>query len=130
MEKWDAYGPRREKLGYELLRGQPLPRGVRHLVAHMLYYNGKGQVLLQRRSESRPLAPGYRATADLTGEKIGKKIRLAQMEKIPYMLVVGDRDMAEQTVSVRHRAEGDLGAMSFDAFAALLKDVVDSKARK
>ncbi len=73
---------------------------------------------------------GYRATADLTGEKIGKKIRLAQMEKIPYMLVVGDRDMAEQTVSVRHRAEGDLGAMSFDAFAALLKDVVDSKARK
>lgn len=39
MEKWDAYGPRREKLGYELLRGQPLPRGVRHLVAHMLYYN-------------------------------------------------------------------------------------------
>ena len=73
---------------------------------------------------------GYRATADLTGEKIGKKICLAQMEKIPYMLVVGDRDMAEQTVSVRHRAEGDLGAMSFDAFAALLKDVVDSKARK
>ena len=73
---------------------------------------------------------GYRATADLTGEKIGKKIRLAQMEKIPYMLVVGDRDMAEQTVSVRHRAEGDLGAMSFDAFAALLKDVVDSKAKK
>ena len=73
---------------------------------------------------------GYRATADLTGEKIGKKIRLAQMEKIPYMLVVGDRDMADQTVSVRHRAEGDLGAMSFDAFAALLKDVVDSKARK
>ena len=73
---------------------------------------------------------GYRATADLTGEKIGKKIRLAQMEKIPYMLVVGDRDMAEQTVSVRHRADGDLGAMSFDAFAALLKDVVDSKARK
>ena len=72
---------------------------------------------------------GYRATADLTGEKIGKKIRLAQME-IPYMLVVGDRDMAEQTVSVRHRAEGDLGAMSFDAFAALLKDVVDSKAKK
>ena len=57
MEKWDAYGPRREKLGYELLRGEMLPRGVRHLVAHMLYYNGKGQVLLQRRSESRPIAP-------------------------------------------------------------------------
>ena len=73
---------------------------------------------------------GFRVEVDYRNEKIGKKIRLAQMEKIPYMLVVGDRDMAEQTVSVRHRAEGDLGAMSFDAFAALLKDVVDSKARK
>ncbi len=73
---------------------------------------------------------GYRAEADITGEKIGKKIRLAQMDKVPYMLVVGDRDMAENTVSVRHRAEGDLGAMSFDSFAALLKDVVDTKAKK
>ena len=73
---------------------------------------------------------GYRAEADITGEKIGKKIRLAQMDKVPYMLVVGDRDMAENTVSVRHRAEGDLGAMSFDSFAALLKDVVNSKAKK
>ena len=73
---------------------------------------------------------GYRAEEDITGEKIGKKIRLAQMDKVPYMLVVGDRDMAENTVSVRHRAEGDLGAMSFDSFAALLKDVVDSKAKK
>ncbi len=73
---------------------------------------------------------GYRAEADMTSEKIGKKIRLAQMDKVPYMLVVGDRDMAENTVSVRHRAEGDLGAMSFDSFAALLKDVVDSKAKK
>ena len=46
------------------------------------------------------------------------------------ILKFGDRDMAENTVSVRHRAEGDLGAMSFDSFAALLKDVVDSKAKK
>ena len=46
------------------------------------------------------------------------------------MLIVGDRDMADQTVSVRHRAEGDLGAMSFDAFVALLKEVVDTKAKK
>ena len=64
-------------------------------------------------------AAGLRVETDLRNEKIGFKIREAQMEKIPYMLVVGDRDMAEQTVSVRHRAEGDLGAMSFDAFAAL-----------
>ena len=46
------------------------------------------------------------------------------------MLVVGDRDMENGTVSPRHRAEGDLGAMSFDEFAALLKEVVDTKAKK
>ena len=52
------------------------------------------------------------------------------MEKIPYMLIVGDRDIEAGTVSPRHRADGDLGAMSLDAFAATLKDVVDSKAQK
>ncbi|MBQ9854556.1 MAG: threonine--tRNA ligase [Clostridia bacterium] len=75
-------------------------------------------------------ALGFRAEADVTGNKIGKKIRDAQLEKIPYMLIVGDRDMADGTVSVRHRAEGDLGAMSFDAFSALLKEVVDNKEKK
>ncbi|MBR3929003.1 MAG: threonine--tRNA ligase [Clostridia bacterium] len=75
-------------------------------------------------------ALGFRAEADVTGNKIGKKIRDAQLEKIPYMLIVGDRDMADGTVSVRHRAEGDLGAMSFDAFAQLLKEVVDNKEKK
>jgi len=73
---------------------------------------------------------GYRAEANTASDKIGKKIREGQLEKIPYMLIVGDRDMADQTVSVRHRAEGDLGAMSFDAFTALLKEVVDTKAKK
>ena len=73
---------------------------------------------------------GFRAEANIADDKIGKKIREAQMEKVPYMLIVGDRDMAENTVSVRHRAEGDLGAMSFDDFKALLKDVVDTKAKK
>ncbi|MGM9662554.1 MAG: His/Gly/Thr/Pro-type tRNA ligase C-terminal domain-containing protein, partial [Oscillospiraceae bacterium] len=73
---------------------------------------------------------GYRVTVDYRNEKIGRKIRDAQVEKIPYMVVVGDRDMENGTVSPRHRADGDLGAMSFEAFAALLKDVVDSKAKK
>ena len=73
---------------------------------------------------------GYRVEVDYRNEKIGKKIREAQLEKVPYMLVVGDRDMENGTVSPRHRADGDLGAMSFDEFAALLKDVVDSKAKK
>ena len=73
---------------------------------------------------------GYRVEVDYRNEKIGKKIREAQLEKVPYMLVVGDRDMENGTVSPRHRADGDLGAMSFEDFAALLKDVVDSKAKK
>ena len=75
-------------------------------------------------------AMGFRVEVDYRNEKIGKKIREAQLDKIPYMLVVGDRDMENGTVSPRHRAEGDLGAMSFEDFTALLKDVVDSKAKK
>ncbi|MCI9506992.1 MAG: threonine--tRNA ligase [Oscillospiraceae bacterium] len=75
-------------------------------------------------------AQGFRVEVDGRNEKIGKKIREAQLEKIPYMLVVGDRDMEAGTVSVRHRAEGDLGAMSLDAFSALLRQVVDTKEKK
>lgn len=75
-------------------------------------------------------ADGYRVTVDARNEKIGKKIREGQLEKIPYMLVVGDRDMENKTVSPRNRTEGDMGAMSFEAFEAILKDVVDSKAKK
>ncbi len=75
-------------------------------------------------------AEGSRVEVDLRNEKTGKKIRDAQMEKIPYMLVVGDRDIENNTVSPRHRSEGDLGAMSYDDFSKLLKEVVDSKALK
>ena len=75
-------------------------------------------------------ALGFRVEVDYRNEKIGKKIREAQLEKIPYMVVVGDRDMENGTVSPRHRADGDLGAMSMADFTALLKDVVDSKAKK
>ena len=75
-------------------------------------------------------ALGFRVEVDYRNEKIGKKIREAQLDKIPYMVVVGDRDMENGTVSPRHRADGDLGAMSMEDFTALLKDVVDSKAKK
>ncbi len=75
-------------------------------------------------------AMGFRVEVDYRNEKIGKKIREAQLEKVPYMLVIGDRDMENGTVSPRHRSDGDLGAMSFEDFTAMLKDVVDSKARK
>ena len=72
-------------------------------------------------------ARGFRPEVDDRNEKIGKKIREAQLQKIPYMLVVGDRDIENKTVSVRHRSGEDLGAMSLDAFAALLKEEVDSR---
>ena len=75
-------------------------------------------------------ALGFRVEVDYRNEKIGKKIREAQLDKVPYMLVVGDRDMENGTVSPRHRSDGDLGAMSVEDFTALLKDVVDSKAKK
>ena len=72
---------------------------------------------------------GFRVTVDARNEKIGKKIREGQIEKVPYMLVVGDRDMENGTVSPRHRADGDLGAMDFADFAKILKEVVDTKAK-
>ena len=73
---------------------------------------------------------GFRVEVDGRNEKIGKKIREAQLEKVPYMLVVGDRDMEAGTVSVRHRSEGDLGAMGLEQFSAMLRQVVDGKEKK
>ena len=70
---------------------------------------------------------GFRVEVDDRNEKIGKKIREATLEKIPYMLVVGDRDMEAGTVSVRTRGGEDMGAMSPGDFAAMLRKVVDEK---
>ena len=75
-------------------------------------------------------AMGFRVEVDYRNEKIGKKIREATLEKIPYMLVVGDRDMENGTVSPRYRSGEDLGAMSFEEFASLLKTVVDNREKK
>jgi len=72
---------------------------------------------------------GFRVEVDARNEKIGKKIREAQLEKVPYMLIVGDRDMEAETVSVRHRTQGDLGPMAFNQFATMLKKIVDTKER-
>ena len=70
---------------------------------------------------------GFRVETDVRNEKIGKKIREATLEKIPYMVVVGDRDVEHKTVSVRTRSGEDLGAMSLEDFAAKLRNEVDSK---
>ena len=73
---------------------------------------------------------GFRVEVDHRSEKLGYKIREAQTMKIPYMVVVGDKDMGNHTVSIRHRTGEDLGAMSLDAFTALLKEEVDTMAIK
>ena len=70
---------------------------------------------------------GFRVECDLRNEKIGYKIREAQLQRTPYMIVVGDKEAAEGTISVRHRADGDLGSMELPAFIAKLKEEVESK---
>ena len=71
---------------------------------------------------------GFRVEVDERNEKIGKKIREATLEKVPFMLVVGDHDMEAGTVSVRTRGGEDLGAMPLADFAAKLHEIVDSLA--
>ena len=69
-----------------------------------------------------------RSETDLRSEKLGYKIREAQMQKIPYMLVVGDRDMENGTVSVRTRTGEDLGAMTLEAFLTKCQEEIKTKA--
>jgi threonyl-tRNA synthetase len=78
----------------------------------------------------RLIAAGLRAELDERQEKIGYKIREAQLQKIPYMLVVGDREAAESTVAVRTRSGGDQGASTVDAFVAMANEEIATKGRK
>lgn len=70
---------------------------------------------------------GLRVHLDDRNEKLGYKIREAQVQKVPYTLVVGDKEMAEGTVNVRRRGEGDIGAMSQDNFLSMLLDEIKNK---
>ena len=72
-------------------------------------------------------AMGLRVYLDDRNEKIGYKIREAQVQKIPYMLVVGDKEVEEGAVAVRRRSEGDLGAMKADDFIAMLQKEITEK---
>ncbi len=72
-------------------------------------------------------ALGYRVEADFRNEKIGYKIRSAQLEKIPYMLVIGDKETEAGTVAVRTREGKDLGAMPLDEFLAMIGKEVEEK---
>ncbi|MGE4284692.1 MAG: threonine--tRNA ligase, partial [Clostridia bacterium] len=79
---------------------------------------------LQKRFEQE----GIRVEVDLRNEKIGYKIREAQLEKIPYMLVIGDKEMESNAVAVRSRKEGDQGVMSIEEFVNKIEEEVKNKA--
>jgi threonyl-tRNA synthetase len=80
-------------------------------------YNGYASEVFDKLKEK-----GFRVELDQREEKLGKKIRDAQMEKIPYMLVIGSKEAQEQTVAVRERQAGDLGSMTLDELVKLLED--------
>ena len=73
---------------------------------------------------------GLRVETDSRNEKVGFKIRSAQIEKIPFMLIVGDREIEQGTISVRNRVEGDQGASTLDDFAKRVRRLVASRAAK
>lgn len=72
-------------------------------------------------------AAGFRAEADYRPEKLGYKIREAVGMKVPYMIIVGDKDIENNTISVRHRSGKDLGAMKYEDFESLIKEENDKK---
>ena len=79
-----------------------------------------------RKLSQRLLEEGIRTNLDLRSEKIGRKIRDAQLEKVPYMLIVGDKEIEAGAVAVRRRREGDIGVMSVDDFIAKIKGEIKS----
>src|SRR5262249_51689414 len=83
-----------------------------------------------KRVRDRVRAEGLRVEVDERQEKIGYKIREAQVQKIPYMLVVGDRELETETVSVRGRSDGDLGALGVEAFLSHAKIEIAEKGRR
>ena len=77
--------------------------------------------------ESKLLNAGIRVTTDLRSEKIGYKIREAQLEKIPYMLVIGNKEVENGTVSVRSRKQADMGSMPVDDFIKMALEEIATK---
>jgi threonyl-tRNA synthetase len=70
---------------------------------------------------------GLRVELDTRNEKIGYKIREAQLHKVPYMLILGEKEMRDGTISVRSRKSGDLGTMMPDAFFAKAMEEIETK---
>jgi threonyl-tRNA synthetase len=80
-----------------------------------------------QRVEAELRGQGFRVTGDYRPEKIGYKIREAQLEKIPYMLVVGEKEQTAGTVAVRDRVDGDLGAMTVAELGRRLTEEVKER---
>lgn len=70
---------------------------------------------------------GYRVSIDDSANTLKYKVRNAQLEKVPYMIIIGDKDIENDTISVRCRGGEDIGTTTFENFEAILKDVVDNK---
>src|SRR5699024_11012521 len=75
-------------------------------------------------------AAGFRLELDDRNEKIGYKIREAQLEKVPFMLVLGDKEVESNAVAVRSRSEGDLGTMSLDDLIQKLSQMVKERVKE
>ena len=78
--------------------------------------------------EARLAREKFRVRTDLRNEKVNAKIRRAQIEKVPFMVILGDRELENGTLSVRNRFDGDLGSFSFEKFLDLIQDLRDKKA--
>lgn len=73
---------------------------------------------------------GVRTTIDDRSEKIGRKIRDNELKHIPYLVIVGEKETAEQTISVRKQGEGEMGSMKVEAFAKIVNDLVDEMTKE
>lgn len=103
-----------------------LPTWLCPVQAKVLPVSGNFEAYAKEVEEKLKLA-GIRVEADLRNEKLGYKIREAQLEKIPYMLVVGENEVQSGSVSVRKRGQGDLGAQSLESVAAMIEEDIRSK---
>ena len=74
------------------------------------------------------LGAGLRVESNLRSEKIGAKIRDAQMQKVPFMLVLGDREMEQKIVAVRERTQGDIGVMTLAEFKEMTRGLIETRA--
>ena len=85
------------------------------------------QIDYPRQVQQQLVDSGIRATLDDSAEKVNMKIREAQLQQVPYMLVVGGREAENGTVSVRHRRHADMGVQPLAEFIATIRAQIDSK---